>query len=135
MTRLVFDTNAIVSALLFNGSVPGQAFFWALSRGKILVSEALIRELNNVVRRDKFHRYFSHEERDQFLGSLIRESDLVEISEQIRVCRDYKDNQILELAVSGNASLIITGDADLLVLGPFDGIEIVTPAEFLKSLT
>ena len=66
MTRFVFDTNVIVSAVLFNNSVPGQAFSRALSHGMILVSS------------------------------------------------------------------IVTGDADLLVLNPFRGIEIVTPAEFLK---
>lgn len=43
-----------------------------------------------------------------------------------------EDDQILELAVNGNATYIVTGDADLLVLNPFRGIEIVTPAEFLK---
>lgn len=43
-----------------------------------------------------------------------------------------KGNHVLELAVSGNATYIVTGDADLLVLTPFRGVEIVTPAEFLR---
>ena len=132
MTRFVFDTNVIISAVLFNNSVPGRAFIRALNHGRILVSKALVGELSRVLGRDRFDRYVTHEERDAFLSSLIRESSLIEISQAVQVCRDPKDDQILELAVNGNATYIVTGDADLLVLNPFRGIEIVTPAEFLK---
>ena len=132
MTRFVFDTNVIVSALLFNDSIPGQAFIRALNHGMILVSGALVGELSRVLARDRFDRYVTREERDEFLESLIRESNLIEITEAVQVCRDPKDDQVLELAVNGNATYIVTGDADLLVLNPFRGVEIVTPAEFLK---
>ena len=72
MSRFVFDTNVIVSALLFNESVPGQAFIRALNHGALLVSGPLMRELSRVLARDKFDRYISREERDEFLESLIR---------------------------------------------------------------
>lgn len=72
------------------------------------------------------------EERERFLEALVREAELVEITEEIYVCRDPKDDQILELAVNGKASCIVTGDQDLLVLNPFRRIPIVTPAEFLN---
>ena len=132
MTGFVFDTNVIISALLFNDSIPGRAFIRALKHGRILVSGTLLGELNRVLGRDRFDRYVTREERDEFLGSLIRESDLIEITETVQVCRDPKDDQILELAVNGNATYIVTGDADLLALNPFRDVEIVTPAEFLK---
>ena len=130
MTRVVFDTNVIVSAVLFNNSVPGQVFIRALDHGTILVSEALARELADVLDRDKFDRYVSREDRDEFLASLIRESAMTEIKESIHVCRDPEDNRVLELAINGNAEFIVTGDTDLLVLNPFRGIRILTPAEF-----
>jgi predicted nucleic acid-binding protein len=56
-TRYVFDTNVIISALLFNTSIPGQAFTRALGAGTILISQSLVEELNNVLSRDKFNRY------------------------------------------------------------------------------
>jgi uncharacterized protein len=60
------------------------------------------------------------------------ESDqIIEPKEQINECRDPKDNKYLELAVSGKAEAIVTGDTDLLVLHPFRDIQIVTPQEFL----
>jgi predicted nucleic acid-binding protein len=46
-------------------------------------------------------------------------------------CRDPTDDKFLELAVSGNADLILSGDKDLLTLHPFRGIPIVTPAAFV----
>jgi putative PIN family toxin of toxin-antitoxin system len=131
-TRYVFDTNVIVSALLFHTSVPGQAFTRSLDNGTMLISQQLVGELNDVLGRDKFNRYVTREERERFLESLIRESELVEIIEAVHACRDPKDNQILELAVNGNASFVVTGDNDLLVLNPFRSIHIVTPARLLE---
>ena len=40
---------------------------------------------------------------------------------------------LLDLALNGNATSIITGDNDLLQLSPFEGIPILTPDEFLRS--
>ena len=133
MTRFVLDTNVIVSALLFNNSVPGRAFTRALNHGTILISEALVRELSCVFARDRFDRYVTREERDELLESLIQESDPIEITEAVQACRDPKDDRVLELAVNGNATYIVTGDVDLLVLNPFRGIEIATPAGFLQA--
>lgn len=130
--RLVFDTNVLISALLFSDSVLGRAVFQCLEHGTILLSQNLAEELSDVLNREKFNRYVTLEERERFLEALVRESELVEITEKIDVCRDPKDDQILELAMSGKASCIVTGDQDLLVLNPFRMIPIVTPAEFLN---
>ena len=133
MIRFVFDTNTIVSALLFDNSVPRQAFDRALNSGTILVSDTLVVELNRVLGREKFDPYVSPEERNEFLVSLVRDSDLIEITQSVQACRDPDDDRILELAISGAATHIVTGDSDLLVMNPFRGVEIVTPAEFLRS--
>ena len=134
MTRYVFDTNVLVSALLFQASKPGLAFDRALDSGTILTSAECIGELNDVLSRAKFNRYVDPDERQRFLGALIREARLVDIRESVEACRDPKDDQVLELAVNGRAGAIITGDADLLALNPFRGIPIITPAEFLRDL-
>ena len=91
----------------------------------------LMRELHDVVSRPKFDRYVTPSERERFLGLLLRDAHLVEITETIRACRDPKDDRVLELAVCGRADWIVTGDADLLVLDPFRGIRIVKPTDFL----
>ena len=60
MTRIVFDTNVTISALLFTDSVPGRAFIRALDQGTILVAVALVGELSRVLGRGRFDRYFTH---------------------------------------------------------------------------
>ena len=86
-----------------------------------------------MLRRAKFDRYLSREDRDRFLEALTRESELVDISATVKACRDPEDDRILELAVSGRADFVITGDADLLAMDPFRGTRIVTPADFLYA--
>ncbi len=132
MIRFVFDTNTIVSALLFRQSVPRQAFDRALSSGTILTSEPLVMELSRVLALERFDSYVSLEERNEFLEALILNSDLVEITESVQACRDPDDDRILEVAVNGAAAYIVTGDSDLLVMNPFRGVEILTPAELLR---
>jgi uncharacterized protein len=133
--RCVFDTNVLISALLFHQSKPAQAFFTALHVGEVLVSADVILELNDVLGRKKFERYVKEEERERFLRILLREATLVEIREEVRACRDPKDDKFLELAVNGKADCIVSGDEDLLSLGPFRGVEILTPSRFLNALS
>ncbi len=125
--RFVLDTNVLVSGLLFKTSVPFRAIELAEKQGIILYSQATLNELEQVLNRKKFNKYLSLEDRQLFLLKFISSSELVSITENITVCRDEKDNKFLELAVSGNANVIVTGDMDLLVLNPFQSVEIVTP--------
>ncbi len=133
-TRTVIDTGVAVSAVLLPRSVPRQAFDAAAARGKLLVSEATVAELDEVLRRPKFNKYVPEQLRLEFLAALVQQAEQVAVREVITACREAKDNKFLELAVSGRASHILSGDADLLVLHPFQGIAIVTPQAFLMNL-
>ncbi len=131
--RIVLDSNIVVSALLLKQSMARQAFDKARADGNLLFSLATLDELNTVLRRDKFNKYVREEERLQFLAALVREATVVEIDVSITDCRDPKDSKFLELAVSGGADCIISGDQDLLVLHPFRDIPIITPRAFLEQ--
>jgi uncharacterized protein len=133
--RFVIDTNVIVSALIFSKSTTMQAFRAAKQNGLILISAEILAELIDVLSRQKFDRYLSREIREDFLASLATETELITINETIDICRDPKDHKFLELAISGNATHIITGDKDLLELHPFQDILIVTPSQFLDSIS
>lgn len=65
---------------------------------------------------------------------VIRRGENVQPNRSIAVCRDPKDNKFLEVAVAGYADVIVTGDEDLWVLDPFEGIAIVQPAQFVRLL-
>ena len=130
--RCVFDTNVFVSALLLPDSKPRHALDLALRRGKVLLSFAVLAELYEVLSRKKFRRYIDEEDIRTFIAALTRESQWVDADVRITACRDSKDDKFLELAVSGHATHIVTGDSDLLALNPFQGIQILPPQEFLK---
>ena len=132
--RFIFDTNAIISAVLLKRSVSRQAFDKAFDQGELLVSAETIDELNQVLRRPDFAKYVTEDERLAFLAVLLREAKLVEVTVAVSECRDPRDNKFLELAVSGQAVCIVTGDRDLLVLHPYRGIWIVTPRDFLEKM-
>ncbi|MFN8968710.1 MAG: putative toxin-antitoxin system toxin component, PIN family [Pseudanabaena sp.] len=130
--RFVVDNNILVSALLVKNSAPFQVISKIEERGVILYSEVTLLELNQVLSRKKFIKYFAIEEKQAFIFKLLEKAELVEIEESINICRDPKDDKFLELAVSGKADFIITGDQDLLVLNPFRNIEIITAKDFLS---
>ena len=132
--RYVFDTNVIVSALLFENSKPAQALRYALANGEVLLSLDLLEELNEVLGREKFNRYVTSEEREEFLAALVERAVLVEITENVQECRDPKDDKVLELALNGEAQYIISGDGDLLVLHPFRDVLVITADEFLQTM-
>ncbi|BAY05025.1 putative toxin-antitoxin system toxin component, PIN family [Anabaena sp. CCAP 1446/1C] len=72
--------------------------------------------------------------RKEFLEILVETAEFINITEQVNECRDPKDNKYLELALSGKAECIITGDEDLLVLHPFRQIDILTVQNFLDKI-
>jgi uncharacterized protein len=131
--RFVLDTGVLVSAVLLPRSVPRRAVDLAFARGIVLASADTIDELDEVLRRHRFNRYLHEKERLLFLAAFIRDIRLVEVTEKLTECRDPKDNKFLELAISGNATCIMSGDSDLLVLNPFRRITILTPQEFLDT--
>jgi putative PIN family toxin of toxin-antitoxin system len=104
-----------------------------LDRGALLVSEATVTELREVLARKKFDRYVSLEDRDRFLAMLVSDATLVQIMEEVRACRDPKDDECLALAVNGGAACIVTGDQDLLILHPFREVSVLTPQQFLAA--
>ncbi|MGH9342515.1 MAG: putative toxin-antitoxin system toxin component, PIN family [Terriglobia bacterium] len=130
--RCVLDTHVFVSALLSPASKPRMAVDRAKREGAILLSYAVLAELFEVLHREKFHRYIDEEDIRSFLAALTREAEWVNVLAEVTACRDPKDDKFLSLAVSGNATHIVTGDADLLVLQPFRGIEIVSPGAFVE---
>jgi len=131
--RIVVDTNALISRLLLPDSVPGRAVSKAVETGQLLVSEATMDELADVLSRPKFDRYISREDRQLFFRLLGRTAELISVVCRIQTCRDPRDDKFLEAAVNGSASLIVSGDADLLVLHPFESISIMTPNDYLRD--
>lgn len=101
--------------------------------GEVVYSDETWSEFLNVLFRAKFDKYFTIEEREQIAERFHLSFRQVNVNVTISECRDEKDNIFLELAVSANASCVISGDSDLLILSPFRNIPIVNAADFLVS--
>ncbi len=129
--RVIFDTNVLISAALLRRSVSRQAFDRALHNGQVLTSIPTLAELRDVLSRARFDAYLTDAERQEFLAAFVRDTVLTAVTEKVTECRDPKDNKFLELALSGQATQLVSGDKDLLVLHPFRDIPILTPRDFL----
>lgn len=129
--RVVVDTNVLVSRTLILNSVASHAVRRVADQTQLLVSEATLTKLAEVLTRQKFDAYVSVAARQAFFQFVINIAERVPITATVRACRDPKDDKFLELAASGGAHWIVSGDQDLLTLTPYEGCAIVTPAQFL----
>lgn len=130
--RYVFDTNTLVSASLFPNSKPDQALRKATETGFLFASDATIAEISEVLHRKKFDKYVSLEKRINFLNAYINFALKLSIDMLVQDCRDPKDDKFLDIALAASAQYIISGDGDLLVLHPYQNIQILTSAQFLE---
>jgi len=130
--RVVVDTNVLVSRLLVAESIPAHAVSKVRRDGRLLVSEATMNELADVLARPKLDAYLSLADRKQFVRQLGRIAEFVPIIQVVRECRDPRDDKFLEVALNGQADAIITGDGDLLRMHPWRGIAILSPGQYLK---
>ena len=134
--RVVLDTSTLVSAALRTGSIPEQALLKAMGTCDICASLGTLDELALVLERKKFDRYLDPESRRSFVALIrrsvhlfdVRDTDLAAVDP---LCRDPRDNQFLALAQVAGANVVVSSDDDLLVLHPWRGIPIMTPAQFL----
>ncbi len=135
--RAVVDTNILVRALIKPQGTVGPVLRH-LREGayRLLYSESLLAELVDVLGRPRIQAKYGIGADDvaTVLKLLELRGELVIPRRRVTVCRDPKDNQVLEAAIAGRADVIVSGDDDLLVLNPFEGIPTVVPADFLAML-
>lgn len=128
---VVLDTNVWISALEFGG-VPDLAVFQALTRDRLVISDFIKAEIQRVLTR-KFGR--DPLELQALLDELLVQAHFVEVTGKVKgVCRDPKDDAILETAWKAGADYLVAGDKDLLSMGAFRGTAIVSPSMYLESL-
>lgn len=135
MPRVVLDPNVLVSGLI-SPRGPSARLLLELHEGafELVTSPKLLKELRDVLRREKFRRYVTHEEVDAFLELLRAEGMQVDDPEpgQESLSDDPADEYLIALARSVPCDVLVSGDAHLTELG--DRIPVLTPREFLERL-
>lgn len=128
---VVLDTNAIVAALVAKG-LCHEVVVRALGSCTVVTSAALLDELERTLRA----KFTLGPAGVAFLEQLRLRVRIVEpVPLGAPVSRDADDDVVLATAVAGGAALIASGDQDLLVVGRHDGIDIVSPRDFLRRLS
>jgi putative PIN family toxin of toxin-antitoxin system len=135
--RAVIDTNVLISAHFWRGAP--HALFAHVRNGdlNLILSPALLAEFAQVTGRAKFQTILRRAGRpqSQILAELFQLAEMIDPPPlPAPVCRDPDDDKLLALARAAKADIIISGDQDLLTLGRFDEIRILSPAEVLASL-
>jgi putative PIN family toxin of toxin-antitoxin system len=129
--RVVFDTNIFVSTLVLPGSQAEAALLRIIEgQDELVLSKAIIDELLQVLAR-KFER--NAEELARVALLLADLGGLVYPRRRLRVFEDEPDNRVLECALTGKASVIVTGDKAMLRLGEYGEIAIMSLKDYLSN--
>jgi putative PIN family toxin of toxin-antitoxin system len=125
---VVFDSGVWISAFQFGGT-PRKALDSAADQATVALCSPIVNEIHSILS-TKFR--WPSENIDEALADYASNTKTVTTFGSIRgFCRDPKDDMVLECALLAGAEIIVTGDKDLLTIGIFRGIRILTPREFL----
>lgn len=135
--RAVLDTNVLLSGLLWHGAPHALLKRVRDSALTLISSPALLAELAEVIGRAKFNSILARSQSSQasVLAEVRQLAEILDPPPLSRpVCRDPDDDALLALAIAAQADLIVSGDKDLLALGSYDAIPILTPAQALQRI-
>jgi uncharacterized protein len=131
--RLVFDTSTLIGVILKPRSLPAEVFYHAARHHYLFASSETLRELIEVIQRDKFDRFRNRDERIKAVSHYLGLVELIKPNIVVTDCRDDKDNKFLSLALSAQADMIVSSDDDLLVLHPYRNIRILTVRQYAEE--
>lgn len=138
MLRALLDTNLLISAAIRPNGAPGQIVkaFFVREAFNLILSPAIVMEVEKTLRLPKIRKYLiDPDEALLWLDDLEALAVLVQdTGHVVGVCRDPADDAILAAAIEGRASVLVTGDNDLLTLVEYKGVDIITPGAFLTMI-
>ena len=127
--RIVFDTNIFISALILPSSFAEKAILKVIEGSdELIISHDIIDEVLTVLS-NKLSR--NREALSRTAINLAEIGRIVKPTERIGIFQDEPDNRILECATAGKADAIVTGDKEMLKLGKYGGIKIITLKDYL----
>ena len=135
MLKVVFDTNVIISAALFEKSLPALLLSLGLEdKIRFIASPALLDEYEAVLKRPRFK--LNQKQIAELMGKINRKASIVTPTKRLKIVKaDEPDNRILESAVEAKADFIITGNKRHFPFEEFKGSKLVTPREFINSIS
>jgi putative PIN family toxin of toxin-antitoxin system len=128
--KVIIDTNIWISYLLTNSF---RKIDQLIESDSILLifSEELISEFLSVIHRPKFKIIIDDSDIDLIFQTLLRKSELVHVKTDLNLCRDSKDNFLLNLTIDSHTDYLVTGDSDLLIMKKIGFTKIIEIKKFL----
>jgi putative PIN family toxin of toxin-antitoxin system len=142
--KILIDTNVWVSAFLNPSGYPAKIITaWLEDKIQIVISMPLLKEILDVLQRPRIQKkyQYSAEEIKTYLDLIFQRAEKIEPAGNINLCRDTRDNIVLETALSGQAKYLVTRDddikrdPDLIQAMSKSGIEVITVSRFLEVIT
>ncbi len=130
--KVILDTNLWISFLISKNFSQIDELI-EKQRIKLIFSNELLEEFIDTVSRPKFKKYFSKKDIEKILEYFDQFGELVKVKSDIKICRDEKDNFLLNLSVDSKADYLVTGDKDLLILEKIENTKILTFTEFIEQ--
>ena len=136
MHRVVLDTVIFVRSLINRSGLWGRLVFVHGERYRLVISEPIVREILEVLRRPELARKYRGfaSANLQTILDIVARAEVVELGEIPAVSRDPKDDKFLATAAQAGADFLVSEDQDLLVLREYEGVRIVDAATFLALL-
>jgi len=137
LKKVVFDTNTLISGLLWDGNEARVIEKAENKEIRLFISPEMIEELEKVLKREKFCKKLEGKEYtvDKAVSKIALIATLIKPTRKINVIKeDPEDNRVLECAVSAKVDVIVSGDSHLLDLKDYSGIDIITASEFIKHI-
>ena len=133
ITKVIIDTNLWISFLI-GKKLASLKDFIVEEKVILIICEQLLTEIKEVTSRPKIKKYFPEAKVDELIDFLELYAENYEIILKVELCRDLKDNFLLDLALKSNAQFIVTSDNDLLVLEKLKNTEIIGFKEFERRM-
>ncbi len=131
--KVILDTNLWISFLITkNYSFIDK--FVDNQKVTLIFPKELIQEFLTVATRPKFQKYFTDQDIQKLLRSFDNFATIIETTSNIEICRDFKDNFLLNLAIDSKADFLVTGDNDLLELKKIEKTKILTIRELTEKI-
>lgn len=134
MKKVILDTNLWISFLI-SKDYSFLDNFIEKGKVKLIFSEVLFYEFISVTERPKLKKYFTEEELKHVIQIINKYGILINVTSQNAICRDKKDNFLLNLAIDSEADYLVSGDNDLLTIKIIEKTKIITIKELVKELS
>lgn len=132
LLKIIIDTNLWVSFIISNKLTLLDRLLFS-KNVRLLFSTELLDEIASTITKPKLKKYFAANGLEEMLITLEPFIDIIKIQSSVSICRDPKDNFLLELAQDGKADYLLTGDKDLLDIEKFGKTKIISISTFLET--